>query len=59
MKTRGRPKKDNTKNCKIDARLTTGDMDKLRFLCSEMGLSPSDVIRKLLNIYYEIYVRKH
>lgn len=59
MKTRGRPKKEDSKSSVFKMRMSPDEMDILQFLSEKMRLSKSEVIRKLLYIYYQIYLRKH
>lgn len=51
---RGRKKIDDSKSVRVDARLASSENDKLDFLSFKTGLSRSGVIRKAINLMYNL-----
>lgn len=55
-KRKGRPRKGDAKSIQCKFRMTPEENDKLEFLCSELGVSKSDILRVALNSQYKRYI---
>lgn len=58
MRTRGRPKKDESRDQTYSLRLNEEDSTYLEYLHEITGKSRSDILRKALKMYFEIEIRK-
>lgn len=52
-RTRGRPSKRDARHYKIDVRLSSKEVGRVRTIADTYGVSPSEAMRIALNQYYE------
>ncbi len=55
---RGRPLKDGARRRFLGVRLTDDEADMLSHLGIEFGLSPSEIMRKALRMYYNYMINR-
>ena len=54
----GRPKKDITRDIKVNTRLTEEEEEKLLYCCEVLGLTKAEVVRKGIDKVYNEVISK-
>ena len=55
MVKRGRPRKRDSKNSRVELRISLDEKRKLSDLVDDTGMSTSEILRKSLGLFYDMF----